>query len=896
MKFLFEQSKSKRNTQARVAVKILLIGFLCFMALCFTGGFVFLLFINKDLPSIESLQIYEPKELSLVLSRHDETIGEFASERRLVVENIPDIIKHAFIAAEDANFYSHQGLDFLGILRAAYINLKSGSRRQGASTITQQVARAFLLSPEKTYTRKIKEAILAWKIEQKLNKDQILHLYLNHIYLGHGAYGVAAAAETYFGKKIHEVNLAEAAILGGLPQAPSRYSPAKNPDRVKRRQLYVLRQMKHDGFIDEQQYEEAANQEVWIEPRRDLNKTIAPYFVEYVRQYVMQKYGSRMVLEDGLRIHTTLDVDMNRYARNALRKGLSDLEKRQGYRGPVKHLKPDEVEKYFEGRQFEERDEAGVVANTNLEVEVTETEGRGQIRMRPLPPLEVGDFLEGIVIRVNDNEAIVEYEPGYFAQIPLDEMKWAHERANIDDEDQYIQPVRKASDVLKVGDVVVLSVKSLEPTPSPTKTEADSKDGGQEKMGIVASLEQDTEVEGAMLAVDPRSGYILSMVGGYDFNRSEFNRAVQARRQPGSSFKPIIYAAALDLGFTPASILQDSPITFENDLDQQKWRPNNYDQKFVGDTTLRNSLLQSRNITTIKLLNEIGIDTAVNYARRLGIDSELNRDFTLALGSSVVTLDEIVKPYVVFANEGYPKPQLFIRKIVDRDGNVLEDNANENFTGSLEDEINQSISDLKKEVASVAFAPKEEKSDADEAVSFLKDAPSSRKNIKKESPFELKAGQVLSSETSFLITHLLAENILYGSGRRARVLNRPASGKTGTTDENRDAWFLGFTPQLVAGVWVGYDDLRRLGRYETGSRAAVPIWKDFMLGALEAYPKEDFEVPENIEFARIDPDTGCLANSKTKSAVFEAFVKGTVPKECSKQSGSSEVDLYQRDY
>lgn len=875
--------------------KPLLFIFLLFSSFSMIGVFMFLLWINKDLPSIESLQVYEPKEVSKVLSQDGEVIGEFFEERRIVEKDIPVIIKQAFIAAEDSSFYSHQGLDFLGILRAAYINFKSGSRRQGASTITQQVARAFLLSPEKTYTRKIREAILAWQIEQSLSKDEILHLYLNHIYLGHGAYGVAAAAEVYFGKKLHEVSLAEAAILGGLPQAPSRYSPARNPDRVKRRQLYVLKQMVNENFISQEAYEEAANKEVLVQSRKNLNRTLAPYFVEFIRQYVMNKYGSRMILEDGLKIHTTLDVDMNRAAKNALRKGLSDLEKRQGYRGPIKRLTEQEIQKYFEGRQFEERDEANVQANTNLEVEVSEAEGRGQIKMKPLPPLQVGDYLEGVVVKVDDeaNEGFVEYEPGYLARVVLEDLKWAHNRVDAEDDEQVIHSVRKVSDVLKRGDVVAISVKATQSIAETEESEVSTDDIRGEM--IEAFLEQETGVEGALLAVSPQNGYIVSMIGGYDFNRSEFNRAVQAKRQPGSSFKPVIYAAALDQGYTPASILQDSPITFENTIDQEKWRPNNYDKKFVGDTTLRSSLLTSRNITTIKLLNGIGIDTAVRYARRLGIEGELNRDFTLGLGSSVLPLNEIIKPYIVFANGGYPQRQVFIRKIVDRYGKVIEDNVGEDFSGSLLESLDKSIQSLKESVALVRLAQEPEEKEDTENASFLKES-SSGKEKRESFVSPLKPGQVLSTEASFIMTNLLKENILYGSGRRARSLNRPASGKTGTTDDNRDAWFIGFTPQLVAGVWVGYDDLRRLGRYETGSRAAVPIWLDFMINATAPLPKEDFDVPDTIEFARIDPATGCLANTKTKNAVFEAFVKGTTPGDCKDRQGSSEQDLYQKDF
>lgn len=850
------------------------------LAAFLTGAFVVLVLLNRGLPSVDNLKRYEPKEVTQVFSEHGELIGEFFDQRRYVVKEVPERIRHAFIAAEDSSFYYHRGIDFFGIARAAFVNMTTGGVKQGASTITQQVARAFLLSNERTYTRKIKEAILAWQIENHLNKDEILHLYLNHIYLGSGAYGVAAAAKVFFGKELRDVTIAEAAILAGMPKFPGRYSPSKNPERVKRRQLYVLKQMTKLGFISSSEAEAAANETVLIEPAADLNKVVAPYFVEHIRQYIMNKYGSTAVLENGYKVFTTLDVDMNRYGENALRKGLSDLEKRQGYRGPLKHLNSIEMKDYFKGREFEDRDDE-VTATQELEVSAKEATGKGEIRMKPPKRLEQGDWLEGIVQRLDDakGEALVEYSPGYFARLSWDDMKWAHPRVDSDDEDAVTRAVNRISEVLNVGDVVIMSVKS----PSP-------------KAGIPveAQLEQHTEVEGALMSMDPHSGYVKTMIGGYDFNRSQFNRAIQAKRQPGSAFKPIIYAAALDLGFTPASILQDTPITFENAADADKWRPSNYDQKFVGEVTLRNSLLASRNITTIKLLNEVGLDTTIEYAKRLGIESALTRDFTLGLGSSVMTLQEVLQPYIAFANGGYRKRPVMIKKILDRNGNPLEENITEPFESSNLDSLRTGLSNLKKELASFEFAKNEKAVKEDASVSFLQTSEKNGKRTRKVVTSPLKPGQALSTEASFLITNLLKENVLYGTGKRAKDLERPASGKTGTTDENRDAWFVGYTPDLVAGVWVGYDDLRVLGKQETGSRAAVPIWLDYMIRAVEPYPKTDFEVPENIEFSRIDPKTGGLAPANSKTGIFEAFVKGTAP---TKESAPvvNDMDLYQRD-
>lgn len=867
-----ENSKKKWKVAIRIAS--------IFSAFIIAGAmiiaFVILLYLNRGLPPLDTLKDYQPKETSLVFSEHEEVIGEFFEEKRFVEKNIPLRIKQAFIAAEDAHFYYHKGIDFLGMLRAAYVNVAAGRIRQGASTLTQQVARSFLLSPERTFERKIREIILSWQIENYLTKDEILGLYLNHIFLGAGSYGVAAAAEVYFGKRLEDVSLAEAAILGGLPQAPSRYSPQKNPMRVKRRQLYVLKQMLEQNFITKQEFEEAANADVFVEPAKSVNKSVAPYFVEYVRQRLMEKYGAQKVLEEGLRVYTTVDLDMHKAAENAIRKGLSELEKRQGYRGPVKKMSRDE---YFKDREL--RDDEEAAKETALEVAATEVKGRGKILMRPPKNVEIGDVLEGVIVSVADDkgEALIEYEPGFKARLKLEDLKWAHKRSKADeDEDEIIPEVRKISDVVNNGDVVLFSVRGLAADPASP---------------LDALLEQHTEVEGALLSVDPHNGFVKAMVGGYDFNRSQFNRALQAKRQPGSSFKPLVYAAAIDLGFTPASIIQDTPITFENSADQDKWRPANYDKKFLGDVTLRACLLDSRNIPTIRLLNEVGIDTVIKYARRMGIQSNLDRDFTLALGSSGVTLNEILQPYIVFATGGYRQEPVFIKRVIDRHGNILEEAIKENFEASEPNAIREGVADLKTQIAGVVFSKQDDPSD-NAAVSFLQEAGNQKKKDRKIVSSPLRPGQALSTESSFIMTNLLKENILYGTGRRARDLQRPASGKTGTTDDNKDAWFIGYTPDLVAGVWVGYDDLRVLGKGETGSRAAVPIWLDYMAKATEPYPVTDFKVPDSIEFARINSKTGALAQPTDKTAVFEAFVKGTAPTESTPQI-LKDSDFYSKD-
>ncbi len=872
------QPVSQRKTRWKKFMRIASICSAVIIAGFLWIGFVVLVFLNRGLPSVDSLKNYEPKEVTQVFAEHGEVIGEFFEEKRIVRRDIPIQVKQAFIAAEDSGFYFHKGVDFFGMLRAAYVNIMAGGIRQGASTITQQVARAFLLSSERTFERKIREIILAWQIENSLSKDEILFLYLNHIFLGAGSYGVAAASQIYFGKDLNEITLAEAAILAGLPKAPSKYSPQKNPMRVKRRQLYVLRQMYENNFISKQEYEEAAVQDVFVEPPRNMNQAIAPYFVETIRQQMMEEYGARRVLEDGLRVYTTLDLEKQKAAQNALRKGLSELEKRQGYRGPLRHTNREE---YFKGREFL-KDE-GTPGDSEAEVSSEEAKNKGKILMRPPKAAEPGDVMEGIVSAVDDGKAevFVEFEPGHFARMSFETMRWAHKRIVIADEDEdeaEIQAVNTPSDVLRKGDVVLMSVVSVP---------------AEKGIPLEAQLEQHTTVEGALLSVDPYNGFMKSMVGGYDFARSQFNRAIQAKRQPGSAFKPIIYAAALDLGFTAASLIQDTPITFENAADEEKWRPANYDQKFLGDVTLRSSLLASRNIPTIRLLNEVGLDTVVNYARRTGITSPLQRDFTLALGSSVTTLEEIMRPYVVFANGGYTKKVSLIKRVTDRHGVVVKENVFENYETDAISIIQSSVAELKREISGVVFKGASEPEEA-QGESFLKDTKGGTKRELKVITSPLKAGQVLSTETSFLMTHLLKENVLYGTGKRAKELQRPASGKTGTTDQNRDAWFIGYTPDLVTGVWVGFDDLRVLGRAETGSRAAVPIWLDYMVKATAPYPVTDFEVPATIEFARVNPKLGTLAGPQERNATFEAFVKGTAPTQTS-QPVMKDSDLYLRD-
>jgi penicillin-binding protein 1A len=736
--------------------------------------------VTRNLPQISSLQDYEPSIVTTVYDDNDNLIAEFYLERRIVVplEQIPQRLIEAFVSAEDSRFFEHEGIDFLGILRALWKNIKAGGIVQGGSTITQQVTKSLLLSPERSFSRKLKEAILAYRIEKHLSKQEILFLYLNQIYLGHGAYGVEAAAQNYFGKHVEELNLAECATLAGLPQAPSRYSPYSHPERAKERQVYVLNRMVADGYITTNEAAEALAYDLDIKERKDWDIGGIPYFTEHIRRYLEEKYGEEALYREGLRVYTTVNVAFQDAAQKAIHKGLYELDKRQGYRGPLKQLKPEEIESFFKDLQES-----------------------GEKRQ-----LEKGAVVQGVVIAVSRKEKTVSVRlNGTVGTLPVANMEWARKP---DPEMAYgAVKVSDPSKVLKVGDVILVRL-----------LEEDSK-----TKGWIVALEQEPEVQGALLCMENSTGHVKGMVGGLDFKNSQFNRAIQSRRQPGSAFKPFTYAAALDKGYTPATIIIDSPIIYTDDEMDFKWKPKNYKEKFYGPTLLRTALIFSRNVVTIKILRDIGIDYVIDYARRFGISSPLTRDLSLALGSSGVSLLELTNAYSVFANLGELVSPIFITKVLDRHGNILEEHTTQ-----------------------------------------------------KE--------RVLEKDTAYIMTHLLQEVVKFGTGWRARALNRPAAGKTGTTNKLQDAWYIGFTPDYVTGVWVGFDDDRTLGKFETGSRAASPIWVTFTTNILKNKPVNVFTVPENVVFAKIDPKTGLLAKPGDENAVFEAFKEGTAPTETTEES------------
>ena len=729
---------------------------------------------SSNLPYIGSLKNYNPPIITKVFADDGQIIGKFSDEKRVLVplDKIATHTINAFTAVEDARFFQHKGIDFLGIMRAFFKNIKARRIEQGGSTITQQVTKSLLLkNPARTYKRKVREVLLSLQIEKEFSKNKILYLYLNQIYMGHGLYGIEAASEVYFGKDTRELNIAESALLAGLAQAPSRDDPIKHFNRAKLRQKYVLERMKDEGFINDKQFQEALTTKLTIKSEKKRYYKKAPYFLEHIRQRIEKKYGRHLLYKGGLKVYTTVNLKMHEAAKKAIKKGLYELDRREGFRIPTRRF-------IFSGEE-------------TLNEPKPETVSKN--------PLEIGTITQGTVIKVDsiNKETLVQIEDKK-GILPLSAMKWAR---MVDPEKAYFESkLQDPADVLTPGDIITVKIIKK------------SKDFPE----LTLSLEQAPEAQAALLCLEAKTGYVKAMVGGLDFSKSQFNRATQARRQPGSAFKPIIYAAALDNGLTPSSIIIDAPFISPIGEEEKLWKPKNYKEKFYGPTPFRTGLIKSRNIMTIKILKKNGVKHTIDYARRMGIDSLLNPDLSLALGSSGVSLVELTKTYSVFANGGMLVKPIYITKIIDRNGKILEENQ-----------------------------------------------PSFSESI--------------SQETAYVMTDLLKAVVTEGTGWRAKALSRPVAGKTGTTNDLRDAWFIGFDPTLVTGVWVGYDDSRQMGKGETGSRVACPIWLYFMREVLKGKPIIPFQHPEGVVITKIDAKTGLLASPSSQKTCFQAFKKGTEP-------------------
>src|SRR5574337_694591 len=738
----------RRPSRATVAV---IWSFLLLMAssLGALGG-LFVTYL-RDLPTLDALEEYQPSLVTTLYSDHDEPFAAFFEQKRFWVplDKIPRHLINGIIAVEDAQFYQHRGINFRGIARALLVNLRALRPVEGGSSLTQQLAKLLLLTPEKHLSRKIKEAILAIEIEKQYSKAKILELYLNQVYFGHGAYGVESAAQTYFKKSVDQLNLAEAATLAGLPRAPNYYSPIADKERAIGRRNLVLTRMVDQGFISKQQAA-AASTATFDEFPFEKSRNLGPYFVEYIRQQLEERCGTYAVYHGGLKVYTTLNVAAQRAAETALFDGLREIDKARGFRAPRTRSSP---------------------ATTGS---------------KPPPSYlipKAGETLSATVTTVLPQSITVQVG-GYQGVIALDKVSW-------------LDPT-KPRQQLQIGMEVKVQVLGVNKR---TRT-------------LDLSLEQDPEIEGAFLAIDPRDGGIRAMIGGYDFERSKFNRALQARRQPGSAFKPFVYAAAFDRGFTPSTIINDAPVSYPLVVDGKRteWSPENYDRKFRGQTTLRYGLEHSINVVAVKLIERIGVDPVIELAHNLGIESTLRREYALALGVSEVTLSEMVSAFGVFAHSGSRFPPYGIRKVGDKKGALLEEHV----------PVGQ---------------------------------------------------QTMREETAFVLTNVLKGVVERGTGSRARVLGRPVAGKTGTTQAATDAWFIGYTPELVAGIWLGYDTKRSLGSHESSATLAVPIWTRFMQRALQDSPTEDFPIPENVAPALVNYHSGRPTAPDDKDAVREFFSK-----------------------
>jgi penicillin-binding protein 1A len=689
-----------------------------------------LLVYTTDLPQVEQLEHYRPSSITELYDDQGRIIGSFALQRRVVANynDFPPVLREAMISIEDKDFYDHWGVNVWRIAGAAYRDIESGGKVQGASTLTMQLARNLFLSPDRSFRRKIEEALLAIQIERRFTKEQIFTLYANQIFLGHGAYGFEAASEYYFGKPAKQLTLDEAALLAGLPKAPGLYSPVNHPDRAMKRRNLVINAMLEDGKITHQQANDARNRPVELKLQHDLN-SLAPYFVEEIRRYLENRYGTDQVHEGGLRVYTSLDMDLQRAANHAVLNGLAAYERRHGWKNHVDNI---------------------LAANVTLA-----SYRHPDWDDEP----EVDGYVHALVLGPGPGTATVRFGR-YIATLSQADAAWTQ---------------HKLPDILKPGDVVYVRILSL---------------GADGKAHV--SLEQDSGAQGSLLAIDNATGSIKAMVGGRDFEESKFNRATQALRQVGSSFKPYVYTAAIDQGARPDDTVLDAPVTFETA--SGPYIPHNYDEKFEGTITLRRALAQSRNIPALKIADRLGIKTVIDYAHRFGITSNLPPYLPVALGAAEVTLFEQTSAFSVFPNDGVRIIPRYITKVTDYEGRVMEEDFPE-----------------------------------------VKD--------------------VVSARTARIMTLMLQEVVQHGTGIAAASMKYPLGGKTGTTNDFTDAWFIGFSPTMTTGVWIGYDEKKSLGAKESGARAALPIWMDFMKVALAERDAGNFQAPPELPAGVAKTDT-----------------------------------------
>jgi len=779
------------------------------------------LVVAKDLPDVETLRDVQLQVPLRVYTQDGKLISVFGEKRRIPVriDEMPAHLKNAFVAGEDARFRVHPGVDYQGITRAVWTLATTGEKSVGGSTITQQLARNFFLSLEKTYTRKIKEIFLALKIEGELSKDEILELYLNKILLGHRAYGVGAAADVYYGKTVGELSLAQCAMLAALPKAPSRINPITSPERAMNRRDYVLGRMQQLGFINTAEYQQARSERNTAFYHGATTEISAPYLAEMVRKEMLSKFGES-AYTGGYEVYTTINSGFQTAANQAITDGLEAYDHRHGYRG----------------------------AEANFNLEEHNTPQSWDEILRPYKP--VAGLAPGLVTEVDEDIALVYQPDGQTIALTLADMQWA--RKFISRERVGFEP-RSVGEVLETGDIIRTRLR----------------DGGKRE------LAQLPETEALLVSLSPQDGSIKTLVGGYDYTRSKFNRVVQSRRQPGSGFKPFIYSAALAKGKTTASIVNDAPIVFSDSELERDWKPQNYSEKFFGPTRLREAMINSRNLVSIRLLREIGIPFASKYVSSFGFDpAELPGNLSMALGSASLVPISIARGYAVFANGGYLVDPYFIERIIDARGTVVFATSPSivcsNCTVEEEPDTGETETQERTEPS---FRPLRLEGEEDLQVTE-QDKPTTRDIVAGSSP----APRIISEQNAFLVRSMMMDVVRQGTGKKAMTLGRnDLAGKTGTTNEQRDAWFSGYNNEIVTSVWVGFDNHDPLGRYEVGGKAALDIWINFMRVALQNIPEQPVEIPEGITQARIDPDTGLLARLENHDAIMEVFIMGSLP-------------------
>ncbi len=812
------------------------------------AGLSIYFYFARDLPDIRTLEDYRPPVISEAYSNDDTKIGEFWTECRIFVpfDKIPKRVMQAFIDSEDARFFEHKGVDMRSIFRAFVANLKAGEITQGGSTITQQITRSLLLSRERTVTRKIREAILATRLERHLSKEQILTLYLNQIYLGNRSYGVASAARNYFHLDVDELSLAQIALIAGLPTAPTTFSPINSPIEARKRQMHVLGRMVEEGHITPEEATAAADAHFPIFTA-GIDKTFidkdAAYFTEHVRRIVKERYGDEVLYHKGLKIYTTVDLPMQRAATAALRAGVEKLDRRHGWRGPIAHIERDQIA--ARAKQIEAALMSEQLGGRLISWPPSATHQATSIQFKP------GQIYEAIVTDFQGKDTFIQIG-NVSGVIKHAGLKWArkHSTGWLGYEgNSYVSDPKK---LLSVGDVVL--ARRLE-------------DG-------TFQLAQIPGVQSALIAATPQTGAIRAMVGGYDFAQSEFNRATQALRQPGSSFKPFVYAAALDKGYTFDTTIVDEPVVYQVGRNSF-WSPKNYGGKHKGPTPFRNCLTFSRNVPTVKITFDIGTHYLTAFERKMGITSQVDKYLSMALGANSVYLQEMVQAYTIFVNHGRFSPLIAITRIEDAHGNILESAELPKETpiaSSLLKGISEADRAKQQEILAQQLAERQNVN-ADELNTELFEL--GVKHIAEDSliltDLELKTlygaqipeGHVMTPQTAYLMVQLLKGVVEGGTGARVRALGKPAGGKTGTTNDETDVWFIGFVPDLVAGVWVGFDELKKIGRGIAGGNTAAPIFLDFMKVATEGWEAKDFPKPDSFPH-------GAIASMTGGSAIFGA--------------------------